>query len=391
MPAERVVVAGSGVTGLACAAGFAQLGYPVTLCGDKVAPYTGVAGDYDLRVFALNDTSCALLARLGAWDAITAQRLCPYEAMEVWAGRGRLKFHATDVARARLGVIVENRLLCGVLFEHLRARREVEIRCPARFESMQPMTAGRGRRVAFDDGGEVEAALVIGADGAGSRVRAHAGVGYRRRAYGQDALVATVACEAAHGNVCLQRFSDEGITAFLPLADAARNLGSIVWSCDKPLAADLAALSREAFGARLARALEHRLGAMTPVSERAAFPLYGALADDYVAAGVALVGDAAHSVHPLAGQGANMGLADVRVLLDLAASAADAGAHVGWSALRRYQRSVKGRNLGVKCALDAIRRGFAAGRTPVGGLPAAGLTLVDRCLPLKTWFINKAA
>ena len=383
MPAERVMVVGGGVTGLAAAAGFAQLGYPVVLCGDKPPPFDPTA-DYDLRVFALNDTSCDLLAHLGAWNAISTQRLCSYEAMEVWRGRERLTFHATDIARPRLGVIAENRLLCGALFDRLRTHREIEIRCPARFESMQP--AKCGWRVALDDKSEVEVALVIGADGAGSRVRAVAGIGCRRHAYRENALVATVECETAHANVCLQRFSDEGITAFLPLA--SDKLGSVVWSCPEVSAGELVALSDEAFGERLTQALERRLGAMVPMSRRAAFPLYGGLADDYVVAdgtaGVALVGDAAHSVHPLAGQGANMGLADVRALLRAATSG------VGSAALRRYRRSVKGRNLGIKWGLDTIRWWFVSQGAPANVLPVSGLALVDRCLPLKTWFINRA-
>ncbi len=389
MPTERIVVAGGGIAGLACAAGFAQRGYSVALCGDE-PPLFDAAHDYDLRVFALNDASCELLQRLGVWEAVAAQRLCRYETMEVWAGRGRLTFCATDVARPRLGVTAENRLLCSALFEHLRDCREVELLCPARLESMRPGAGGAGWRVSLDDGVAIEADFIIGADGADSRVRAQAGIGCERHAYGQNAIVATVECEAAHDNSCLQRFSDEGITAFLPLAGDAGKLGSIVWSCDKPLADELTALSPEAFGVRLTQVLERRLGAMAPVSERVAFPLSGALAGDYAGKDVALVGDAAHSVHPLAGQGANMGLADVRALLDAVASPAH-GTGVRQSALRRYQRSVKGRNLYMKYALDAVRWWFDGERLPPRALQAAGLVFVDRCPPLKAWFMNKAA
>lgn len=385
MPAERVVVAGSGVTGLACAAGFAELGRSVVLCGDEPAAFDP-AGDYDLRVFALNEASCELLKRLGAWDAVASRRLCSYEAMEVWCGRGRLRFHATDVARARLGVVVENRLLRSTLFEQLRTRGDVEIRCPVRLQSLRSAGAD-GARVTLDDGTIVDAALVVGADGANSPVRRWAGIGCSRRSYNQDAIVATVECDAAHGNVCLQRFSHEGITAFLPLGGGEGKTGSIVWSCDKPLADELSALSGEAFGVRLTTALERRLGGMRAVSERAAFPLYGALAGDYVREGVALVGDAAHSVHPLAGQGANLGLADVRALLDVVASS---GYGVRLSVLRRYQRNVKGRNLAMKYALDAIRRWFSGEPLPLDAAQAAGLSFVDRCPPLKAWFIRRA-
>ena len=382
MSRERVVVVGSGVTGLSCAAGLAQRGYPVVLCGDE-PPSFDAAQDYDLRVFALNDASCELLQAIHVWDAVAAQRLCAYETMEVWAGRGHLTFRATDVARASLGVIVENRLLGAVLFEHLRTRHEVDIRCPARLQSMQ--SVGERRRVVLDDGSEIEAALVVGADGADSQVRVQADIAYQRHAYGQDAIVATVECENAHDSTCLQRFSQEGIAAFLPLAARANRLGSIVWSCRKALADELVALSDEAFGERLTQTLEHRLGAMVAVSRRVAFALHGALAEDYVGQGVALVGDAAHSVHPLAGQGANMGLADVRALLGAVVD----GVH--YSALRRYQRSVKGRNLVMKRALDAIHSGFVDGGLPLSTLSASGLMLVDRCLPLKTWFMEKAS
>ena len=387
-----VLVIGGGAVGLACAVGFARLNRPVVLYGEEPPVFdpASAPSDWDLRVFALNDASIGLLRRLGAWDAIAVApvRLCRYEEMEVWAGRGRLTFRATDVARPHLGAVVENRLLCSTLFERLRTLPGVEIRSPSRLQSLD-FSGGDTARAAFDDG-DVEAALVVGADGADSRVRELAGLDCARRDYGQNAIVATVATEHAHRNRCLQRFSGEGVTAFLPLA--MERVGSIVWSCKRSLSDELVALSDEAFGERLAQALEKRLGTMTPASGRVAFPLYGALVADYVRRGAALVGDAAHGVHPLAGQGANMGLADVAALLDACGRVRGAGrARLGWAALRRYQRGVKGRNLAVKLALDGIFRGFVGRRAPPVALQAAGLTLVGRCLPLKRWFIRRAA
>ena len=392
MSTKHIVVVGTGVTGLACAAGFAQLGYSVVLCGDEPPDFNS-SQDYDLRVFALNHASCDLLKRLDVWDTIAKQRLCPYEMMEVWAGRGHLKFDSTEIARPDLGVVIENRLLCRVLFDHLCNTRQVDIRCPARVKSMH-LIAGRTRaHVVFDDGQDLEAALVVGADGADSQVRIQSSIHYARHDYGQNAIVATVECQSPHGNVCLQRFSDKGITAFLPLTSKTGNLGSIVWSCQRTLADELVALSDERFGEDLTQTFEHRLGEISPVSKRVAFPLYGGLADNYVNAGVALVGDAAHSVHPLAGQGANMGLADVGILLDVVSRGSQSmqGNNLGWSVLRRYQRSVKGRNVAMKYMLDAMHWWFSNEPLSSVSLQSATLVLVDRCLPLKAWFMRKAA
>ena len=391
MATESIAVVGSGVTGLAAAVGFAHRGYPVVLCGE-VPPAFDPAQNEDLRVLALNDASCALLRSFDAWDAIVAQRVCCYERMEVWSGRGRLHFDSTDIGRAHLGVIVENRLLRAVLFERLQGYRNATIYCPAKLQSMHFVSGKGGVRLLLDDGRDVAAALVVGADGADSQVRSQSKLGYRCHAYGQSAIVATVECESEHRDTCLQRFSDKGVTAFLPLSGAAGRRGSIVWSCDALLADKLGALADTAFCRSLSQTLEHRLGDMTLVSKRVSFPLHGALACDYIGDGVALVGDAAHSVHPLAGQGANMGFADVRDLLGSVARDGypGDGAGIDRAVLRRYERSVKGRNAGMKYALDIIQRWFARQGPLTNMAQSVGLDLVERCLPLKTWFMRKA-
>ena len=391
MAVESIAVVGSGVTGLVAAVGFAHRGYSVALCGDVPPPFDP-AQDEDLRVFALNDASCALLQNIGAWDAIAAQRVCPYERMEVWSGSGHLCFDSTDIGRARLGVIVEGRLLRGVLFERLRAYRNAMIYCPAKLQSMHYVSGKSGVRLVLDNGYDVAATLIVGADGADSQVRTRSKLGYRYHAYGQCATVATVECELEHRNTCLQRFSDKGVTAFLPLSGVEGRRGSIVWSCDISLADELGALSGAAFGRSLSRTLAYRLGGMALVSERVVFPLYGALAYDYIGDGIALVGDAAHSIHPLAGQGANMGFADVRDLLDSVSRSGYPvdGEGIDRAVLRRYERSVKGRNAGMKYALDGIHRWFARRGPLAGTAQLAGLNLVERCPPLKAWFMRKA-
>ncbi len=391
MAVERIAVVGSGVTGLVAAAGFAHRGYPVLLCGEVPPPFDP-AQEEDLRVLALNDASCALLRSVDAWDAIAAQRVCYYERMEIWSAGGRLHFDSTDIGRAHLGVIVENRLLRAVLFERLQGYHNATIHCPAKLRSMHFVSRQGGVRLVLDDGHDIAAALVVGADGADSQVRIQSKLGYRRHAYGQCAIVATVECESEHRNTCLQRFSEQGVTAFLPLSGAGGRRGSIVWSCDARLADELGALSDAAFCSNLSQVLEYRLGHATLVSQRAAFPLHGALARDYIGHGVALIGDAAHSVHPLAGQGANMGFADVRDLLESVARSgypAD-DASINRAVLRRYERNVKGRNMGMKYALDAIHRWFTRRGPLADRAQAAGLNLVEYYLPLKTWFMRKA-
>ncbi len=229
---------------------------------------------------------------------------------------------------------------------------------------------------------------MVGADGADSRVRALAGIDEHRREYDQEAVVATVTTERSNPAIAWQRFLTTGPLAFLPLADGR---SSIVWSTGPAEAARLVELPEDEFRAVLGEAFEHRLGAVTAVGRRARFTLRRAHAARYVGPRLALVGDAAHVVHPLAGQGVNLGLLDAATLAEVLLQGRARGCDLGALALlRRYERWRKGENLAMLAALDGLKRLFGASAPPLRWARSAGLSLVDRFPPAKRFFMRRA-
>lgn len=356
------VVVGGGVVGAAAALALAQLDLSVVLVeGRTPAPWSVAAPD--LRVYALAPDNAALFATLGAWDAVAghggapATRLQPYRRMRVWdaAGGGELVFDADAYARRELGWIVESSLLVDRLWARL-AGAGVELRCPARVEALEQEAGGVVLRL--DDGRRVAARVAIAADGAASTLRELAGVGVDGHDYGQSGVVGYVRTGQPHEATAWQRFLPGGPLAFLPCADGG---SSIVWS--QPTAAAQAALAMDddAFGAALTRAFDARLGRVVPTSRRAAFPLRMQLAHTYVAGRVLLLGDAAHAVHPLAGQGVNLGLRDVAGLR--ASIAAAQARKQDWSTpqrLSRWARTRRSEDTLAAHAFDGINRMFTS-------------------------------
>jgi len=308
-----VVVVGAGVVGAAAALGFARAGRKVALVESRrPAPWSADAPD--LRVYALAPDNAALLERLDAWAAIAAARLQPNRAMRVWdAGGGPgLVFDADRLGRPELGWIVEHGLLVDRLWSALPAVG-VAVHCPDAAESLSQDSDGA--TLLLESGRRLHARLVIAADGADSRLRTLAGVEAPRHDYHQRGLVAYIGHEAAHRATCWQRFLPGGPLAFLPFVDGRDGpRSSIVWSLPEGEAERLLAADDDVFLGELARAFDGPLGTLRSVSRRAAFPLRRQLADTQVVGRVVLVGDAAHVVHPLAGQGVNLGLRDVAAL-----------------------------------------------------------------------------
>ena len=379
MTDPRILVVGSGVIGLACALSLAKTGYSVAILGEVPAAFDPDADRG--RVYALNEASCRLLRDIGTWDSIPMQHLFPFEAMHVRDAEHSLDFYASDVGLPELGVIVEDALLRSVLFEHLQSHPNAQLLCPVSFSSMK--RDGRTYRVEFSDRVSIRPELVIGADGACSAVRRQLEIFLKYNVYGQNAVAATVALELPHQRSCWQWFYPDNILALLPLS---ANRGAVVWSCDRVLSEDLMRASQDEFAERLCEGLQGKFGAIELLSERAAFPLGGGIAERYAVEGAVLVGDAAHQIHPLAGQGANMGLADVRCLSNLVADGI-----VDRLKLRRYEREAKSRNAAMKLSLDVIKILFSSERRPVVSARRRGMRFINRCLPWKTWFIDRAA
>lgn len=351
-----VVVVGGGVVGSACALALATQGLEVALV-EAVPPPRWSAQQRDLRVYAFAPDNAAWLDTLGVWHGVQSARVQPYRRMRVWdaAGGGELNFDADALARSELGWIVEHGLLADRLWQAALASG-VAMHCPARVQACTQDEAGV--RLALDDGTRLSAQLAIAADGADSSLRQLLGIGLDAHDYAQRGVVCYVSPERPHQDTAWQRFLPGGPLALLPYADGDC---SIVWSLPQDEATRLLALDDVAFGHALDAASAGRLGALRVSSPRAAFPLRRQLARDYVRGRVVLVGDAAHVVHPLAGQGVNLGLRDVSALADVLADARDARADLAAShRLARWARRRRSENEIAARAFEAINRVYAS-------------------------------
>jgi 2-octaprenyl-3-methyl-6-methoxy-1,4-benzoquinol hydroxylase/2-octaprenylphenol hydroxylase len=384
-----VAVVGAGMVGAALALALAREGFDVTVIEPRAPKLWNAQDEVDLRVVALAPSSVELFDRLDVWKEIAAARANAYRRMRVWdaLAPGQLAFDAADEGRAALGWIVENRLIQSVLWQALQREARIALHCPAKVTGTDA-TDDR-RTLTLDDDTSVAARLVVAADGADSVLRGLLGIATRDRDYGQRAVVAHVATERAHESTAWQRFVPGGTIAFLPLADGR---SSIVWSVSQADAERLLALGDEAFCAELGAAFDFRLGRITATTERASFPLRMKLAERYLAPRFVLIGDAAHAVHPLAGQGVNLGLRDVGELRSVLVEARDAKRDfAAESVLRRYERRRRSDNTLSAHAFDAIQRVFGSDAMPLAALRGAGLAVVNKIAPLKQAFARHAA
>jgi len=341
----------------------------------------------DLRVFALSRASEKILRAADAWQDIAAVRASPYERMQVWHadvpphGGDALVFDAAEIGERDLGVIAENSVLQAAL---LAAARRAGVRLAQ--GELEALERERGALVLRTADARIGARLVIGADGAQSRVRELAGLFARRTDYGQLAVVAMVGTAKPHQHTAWQRFLGDGTLAFLPLADG---LSSIVWSVPTARAEKLLVAAPHDFERQLEQDFDSALGAVRLESERLRFPLWRLSAEHYVSERIALVGDAAHVVHPLAGQGANLGLLDAAALADVLAGAGaeDIGAE---RILRRYERWRRSENEMMSAAIDAFDRLLARGSGRVAELAQRAMPWVGRSGAAKRAFMERA-
>ena len=375
-----VLIAGAGLPGLALAAALARGGLDVALA-DRAAVETPASppDGLDSRVYAISPGSASFLRSLGAWDAIPEDRLAPVEGMRIEGDRGaHLDFDAYDLNERALAWIVEERVLKRALIGRVRDAG-VAIVAPASFASLT-WSSAHGT-IAFDDGRRIDAALVVGADGVRSWVRAAAGIVAEPRPYGQTAVVANFACERPHGGIARQWFlPDGGVLAWLPLPG---DRISIVWSAPAALAAALSALDDEALAARVEQAGARALGRLVVVTPAATFPLSFLKLPSVVAHRLALVGDAAHGIHPLAGQGVNLGFGDAEVLAAILADRGtihDPGAPV---LIERYARRRAAPVAAMQAVTDGLARLFGSALPSVATLRNLGLAAVSKLPPLR--------
>jgi 3-demethoxyubiquinol 3-hydroxylase len=391
-----VVVVGGGVVGTTAALVLAGLGLDVALV-EAAEPAHWRADHPDLRVYAFAPDNAALLQALGLWDAIAATRAQRYRRMQVWdaAGGGELVFDADAFGRSELGWIVEHGLLVDRLFAALPAAG-VRVHCPTRVQALEQDESGV--RLQLDDGTRLDARIALAADGPESTLRSLTGLQVARHDYAQRGLVAYVETELPHRDTAWQRFLPGGPLAFLPCADGtipsvARGcLSSIVWTLPTEEAQRMLTMETGDFDAALARAFDDRLGTTTLRSARAAFPLRRQLVQDYVRGRVLVVGDAAHVVHPLAGQGVNLGLRDVAALRDMIVSAQ--AAHADWTSparLARWARARRSDNAVAAHSFDAINRMFSNDNPVATLLRGRLLGTAGRIGPLAQVFWRRAS
>ncbi|MGH6624023.1 MAG: FAD-dependent monooxygenase, partial [Burkholderiaceae bacterium] len=309
---SEIAVVGAGIPGLAMALGLAHQGLRVALVGPRSKPFAITSTQpFDPRVYAISSGSTALLQRLGVWARIDVTRTAAVDRMRVFGDGGEeLSFDAYTATVERLATIIEESELLRVLDAACDYQPSI-VRVPSPLATLD--ASSEGARIGLADGSVLEVPLAIGADGAQSAVRAAAGINTSTTLYGQTAVVAHFSCERPHLNVAWQWFCDEGVVALLPLPGSHV---SLVWSAPDALAAELMAMDSDELSARVTERSGAALGTLCAIGAAQSFPLRLMTVDHLIGARVALVGDAAHVVHPLAGQGLNLGLQDVAQLLD---------------------------------------------------------------------------
>jgi 2-octaprenylphenol hydroxylase len=396
MQKYQVVIVGGGMVGNALAAGLANSQISVALIDPKGTqpPPSAVVNcaDFDTRVSALTAESQALLAKLGVWSLIPETRKSPYQGMTVWdaEGTGEINFKAKELNVACLGTIVENREVSWALQQVVEQAVNIDIICDtvSHIDNQGPQGL---TPVFLSSGRALNTQLLVGADGALSQIKQWGEFAIREWDYKHQAIVATIELEQSHQETAWQRFRPEGPLAVLPLADSKDTRCSIVWSTHDEECQQLLKLNDEEFCLQLGLAFENRLGKVLSVGPRAAFPLRQRHVKNYVVAGIALVGDAAHTIHPLAGQGVNLGFKDVAALSEELLRAHKIGLSLGeLTILKRYQRRRQADNLLMMAAMEGFKRLFSAEQPIIRLLRNQGMRLFNRAAALKHHVVMQA-
>ena len=385
-PSYDIAIVGGGMVGAALACALGQAGFRTAVIEGREPQRRWPKEEVDLRVSALTRASQNILDNLGAWKLMAKRRISPYQCMEVWdaGSSGRIHFDCADIGEPNLGHIVENRITQLTLWQVMEKIDSVDILCPARVESMNLQQ----HSLTLDDGRTINASLIVGADGRDSRIRQMAGIDTHGWAYNQHALVATVTPSGDHKQTAWQRFMPTGPLAFLPIDDGRC---SIVWSTSPEEAARLKELPDEEFLQLLTAAGEGCIGEIIECGPRGVFPLRLGHSDPYVKAGLALVGDAAHAIHPLAGQGVNLGLLDAATLAQTIIEGQNANRAPGnLRDLRRYERIRKGDNMAMLGAMDGFKRMFSNDNKLLGLIRGIGLSVANQVGPINHLFMRQA-
>ncbi|MBD1388757.1 FAD-dependent monooxygenase [Neiella sp. HB171785] len=391
MQSVDIVVIGGGMVGLSAALGCASLGYQVAVVDRATEPQTA-SEQIANRVSAINAASQQWLEKLGCWPGIVAQRATPYRTMSVWQADqfGQLDMTANDLGQQVLGHIIENQVITSALFQQAQQQDNLQLFYGAACSKLH--LNEREAWLALEDGTMLGAQLIICADGANSWGRKQANLPLTFRDYGHHAIVATVKTDLPHDHCARQVFTQDGPLAFLPLHEP--NLCSIVWSLPPERADELMALPAEAFNRKLTAAFDSQLGLCAVADDRASIPLTMRYARQWLKHRLVLMGDAAHTIHPLAGQGVNLGVADV---IDFVAALEQAKADHGdeldlgepqfW---RGYERKRKTAAVEMITAMEAIKQTFSDLPMPVKGMIGVGMNLLNKASPIKNALVKRA-
>ncbi len=389
-----IIIVGGGMVGLTLANLLSLQGKSIAIIDRNQVSAFENNQDYQARVTAVSPGSQAIFEHIHAWSAMQAKRVCPFSNMHVWdeAGDGQkmgvIHFSASEMQRSNLGHIVENMVIQTSLHEALLQRKNIEWFVPTVVQ--KTVTHHSHVEVTLDNESVITAKLLVGADGGRSTVRKLADISYSEKSYQQMGLVALVQTEHPHESTAWQRFLSTGPLALLPLENGQKNqnMCSIVWSVSEDYADELMKLNEHEFADALTQASDMQLGEINLKSKCVAFPLISGQAENLVQPRVALVGDAAHSLHPLAGQGANLGFTDAAVLADILEKAErDIGS---LKVLRKYERARVGETQIMQTAMDGFVKAFGSSNQAVVTARNAALKTADSLQPVKKFFMKHA-
>lgn len=394
-----ITIVGGGMVGLAMAASLAEHDFKILLVEKQdlasqlsdnlLVEKPLVETDFAVRVSAISPGNISFLKKINGWQNIPQVRLASYEKMSVWDGdgTGKIEFSANKIAAKYLGVIAENRIIQAALLKKIQSYGNVHCCFTHQVDTINHTEDNI--EITLSDHSLYKSQLLIAADGAQSKIRQLAGIELKQSNYDQVAFVANVKTEHHHQNTAWQRFTPSGPVAFLPLA--LKNYCSVVWTLDNEKAESIADLDKEQFASRLQHAFESKLGRVTAVTEHFGFPLIKRHAQSYLADRIALIGDAAHTIHPLAGQGVNIGFQDVVCLSELLIKLKQQQRDFGLSAnLRPFERERKSENLIMQNAMSGFKHLFANQTLPVTLLRNFAMSALDNADFIKEAVINKA-